>query len=148
MRRQIVEVSAAGQPVDRHATGQRGPPLKQIEAGGIPALTSDNASAANGLEVGASQSDIVDSEGEVDVGARPGERERWRVVNACTSRYLRLALPGQQLHLLGTDVAKDRFAFGNSDKSLGIDPAQVLHTSTGRPVQLVNNGRLIKELFV
>jgi hypothetical protein len=30
---------------------------------------------------------------------------------------------------------------------MGIDPAQVLHTSTGRPVQLVNNGRLIKELF-
>jgi prolyl oligopeptidase len=29
------------------------------------------------------------------------------------------------LHLLGTDVAKDRFAFGNSDKSLGIDPAQL-----------------------
>lgn len=30
---------------------------------------------------------------------------------------------------------------------MGIDPAQVLHTNTGRPVQLVNNGRLIKELF-
>lgn len=35
--------------------------------------------------------------------ARPGERERWRVVNACTSRHLRLALPGQQLQLLGVD---------------------------------------------
>lgn len=31
---------------------------------------------------------------------------------------------------------------------MGIDPAQVLHTTTGRPVQLVNGGRLIKELFV
>jgi hypothetical protein len=30
---------------------------------------------------------------------------------------------------------------------MGIDHAQVLHTNTGRPVQLVNNGRLIKELF-
>jgi hypothetical protein len=30
---------------------------------------------------------------------------------------------------------------------MGIDHAQVLHTTTGRPVQLVNNGRLIKELF-
>jgi len=30
---------------------------------------------------------------------------------------------------------------------MGIDPAQALHTNTGRPVQLVNNGRLIKELF-
>lgn len=31
---------------------------------------------------------------------------------------------------------------------LGIDPHQVLHTSTGRPVQLVNGGKPIKELFV
>jgi len=30
---------------------------------------------------------------------------------------------------------------------MGIDPAQTLHTTTGRPVQLVSNGRLIKELF-
>ena len=30
---------------------------------------------------------------------------------------------------------------------MGIDPAQVLHTNTGRPVPLVNGGRLIKELF-
>lgn len=30
---------------------------------------------------------------------------------------------------------------------MGIDPAQTLHTNTGRPVQLVSNGRRIKELF-
>ena len=30
---------------------------------------------------------------------------------------------------------------------LGIDPNQVLHTTAGRPVSLVNQGRLIKELF-
>jgi hypothetical protein len=30
---------------------------------------------------------------------------------------------------------------------MGIDPNQVLHTNTGRPVHLVSNGRLIKELF-
>lgn len=30
---------------------------------------------------------------------------------------------------------------------MGIDHAQVLHTPAGRPVQLVNKGRLIKELF-
>src|SRR2546422_435869 len=30
---------------------------------------------------------------------------------------------------------------------MGIDPAQTLHTTTGRPVQIVSNGRLIKELF-
>jgi hypothetical protein len=31
---------------------------------------------------------------------------------------------------------------------MGIDHAQTLHNTTGRPVPLVNNGRLIKELFV
>jgi hypothetical protein len=30
---------------------------------------------------------------------------------------------------------------------MGIDPHQHLHTNTGRPVQLVNGGKLIKELF-
>lgn len=30
---------------------------------------------------------------------------------------------------------------------MGIDPNQTLHTNTGRPVQLVSNGRLMKELF-
>lgn len=31
---------------------------------------------------------------------------------------------------------------------MGIDHTQIMHTNTGRPIQLVNNGRLIKELFV
>jgi hypothetical protein len=31
---------------------------------------------------------------------------------------------------------------------LGIDPHQTLHTTAGRPVHLVSNGRLIRELFV
>ena len=31
---------------------------------------------------------------------------------------------------------------------MGIDHAQILHNTAGRPVPLVNNGRLIKELFV
>ena len=31
---------------------------------------------------------------------------------------------------------------------MGVDPNQMLHTNTGRPVPLVNDGRLIKELFV
>ena len=30
---------------------------------------------------------------------------------------------------------------------MGIDPLRVLHTNTGRPVQLVSGGRVIKELF-
>ena len=31
---------------------------------------------------------------------------------------------------------------------LGIDPEQVLHTDSGKPVQLVDGGQRIKELFV
>ncbi|TFC71683.1 multicopper oxidase family protein [Cryobacterium sp. TMT1-62] len=38
--------------------------------------------------------------------ARPGERERWRIVNACVSRYLRLRLDGQELQLLGIDSGR------------------------------------------
>ena len=38
--------------------------------------------------------------------ARPGQRERWRIINACTSRYLSLRLEGQQLQLLGLDSGR------------------------------------------
>ncbi|WP_425570867.1 cupredoxin domain-containing protein [Pseudonocardia adelaidensis] len=38
--------------------------------------------------------------------ARPGERERWRIVNASTARYLRLRLDGQQTQLLGIDSGR------------------------------------------
>ncbi|MET3768992.1 FtsP/CotA-like multicopper oxidase with cupredoxin domain [Marisediminicola sp. UYEF4] len=41
------------------------------------------------------------------LSARPGERERWRVVNACVSRYLSLRLDGQNLQLLGMDSGRD-----------------------------------------
>ncbi len=33
-----------------------------------------------------------------------GERERWRVINACTSRYLDLSVEGQEVELLGVDL--------------------------------------------
>ncbi len=42
------------------------------------------------------------------LSARPGERERWRIVNTCVSRYLRLRLDGQQLQLLGLDAGRFR----------------------------------------
>ncbi|MHB1171995.1 MAG: multicopper oxidase family protein [Lacisediminihabitans sp.] len=38
--------------------------------------------------------------------ARPAERERWRIINACVSRYLRLRLDGQHLQLLGIDSGR------------------------------------------
>jgi hypothetical protein len=60
-------------------------------------------------------------------------------------------------HIVGATDAKGYYAAENIYKpedfaatlytKMGIDPAQVLHTNTSRPIQLVNNGRLIKELF-
>ena len=38
--------------------------------------------------------------------ARPGERERWRIVNACAARYVRLRLDGQHLELLAIDSGR------------------------------------------
>ncbi|MCG2800374.1 MAG: multicopper oxidase family protein [Cellulomonas sp.] len=37
---------------------------------------------------------------------RSGERERWRIVNACTSRYLALDLSGQEPRVVGRDVGR------------------------------------------
>jgi len=65
-------------------------------------------------------------------------------------------IPGGQV--VGATDAKGYYAAENVYRpedfaaslytKMGIEPTQVLHTNTGRPVQLVNNGRLIKELFV
>jgi FtsP/CotA-like multicopper oxidase with cupredoxin domain len=51
------------------------------------------------------EGDLVLVNGQVasTLEAHPGERERWRLVNACTTRYLRLRLDGQRLRLLGFD---------------------------------------------
>lgn len=38
--------------------------------------------------------------------AAPGQREHWRLINACPSRYLRLTLDGQTMRLLGRDVGR------------------------------------------
>ena len=46
---------------------------------------------------------LVNGEFAPTMEAHPGERERWRILNACTARYLRLRLDGQRLSLLGID---------------------------------------------
>ncbi|MGD9525571.1 MAG: multicopper oxidase family protein [Pseudonocardia sp.] len=46
---------------------------------------------------------LVNGQTQPRLQARPGELERWRIVNACTARYLRLRLDGQKLQLLGID---------------------------------------------
>ncbi|TFB47326.1 multicopper oxidase family protein [Cryobacterium tagatosivorans] len=56
------------------------------------------------------EGEIVLVNGQVTprLSARPGERERWRVVNTCVSRYLRLRLDGQRLQLVGIDSGRFR----------------------------------------
>jgi FtsP/CotA-like multicopper oxidase with cupredoxin domain len=46
---------------------------------------------------------LVNGQARPTFTARPGERERWRIVNACAARYVRLRLDGQRLELLGVD---------------------------------------------
>ena len=70
-------------------------------------LVISDISFAGGAVAAASEADrMMGREGDFlmvngkllpEIVARPRERERWRIVNACTARYLRLALPGQRL---------------------------------------------------
>ena len=49
---------------------------------------------------------LVNGQSNPQFSARPGERERWRIVNACVARYLQLRLDGAQLQLLGMDSGR------------------------------------------
>jgi FtsP/CotA-like multicopper oxidase with cupredoxin domain len=49
---------------------------------------------------------LVNGRTEPDLVGRSGERERWRIINACTSRYLGLRLPGQGARVVGRDVGR------------------------------------------
>ena len=49
---------------------------------------------------------LVNGQSKPQFSARPGQRERWRIVNACVARHLRLRLDGQQLQLLGIDSGR------------------------------------------
>ena len=49
---------------------------------------------------------LVNGGAEPALEGRAGERERWRVVNACASRYLALSLPGQRARVVGRDVGR------------------------------------------
>lgn len=49
---------------------------------------------------------LVNGAAEPDLEGRAGQRERWRVVNACTSRYLALSLSGHRARVVGRDVGR------------------------------------------
>jgi FtsP/CotA-like multicopper oxidase with cupredoxin domain len=70
-------------------------------SGTIPAATAMEKMSGR-------QGDLVLVNGQLNptMIARPGERERWRIINACVSRYLRLRLDGQQMSLLGIDSGR------------------------------------------
>lgn len=71
--------------------------------------SSGTISAATEMEkMSGREGELVLVNGQLSpaLSAGAGERERWRVINACTSRYLRLRLDGQQLTLLGIDSGR------------------------------------------
>ena len=47
---------------------------------------------------------LVNGQVRPRIAATAGQRERWRVVNTCVSRHLRLELAGAEVKLLGVDV--------------------------------------------
>ncbi|MGB3186539.1 MAG: multicopper oxidase family protein [Ornithinimicrobium sp.] len=79
-------------------------------------VVSDLSLDASGDLAGADvMEQMVGREGEIvlvngqvrpRISAALGERERWRIVNACPSRYLSLSLEGQRVQMLGRDVAR------------------------------------------
>ncbi|MBM7502808.1 multicopper oxidase family protein [Agromyces aurantiacus] len=71
--------------------------------------------AAGNLHVATQAERMLGREGELvlvngqlgaSIEAAPGDREHWRLVNACSSRHLRLQLDGQRMSLLGIDAGR------------------------------------------
>lgn len=86
---------------------------------------------------------LVNGRTAPDLAGRSGERERWRVVNACTSRYLALSLPGQgrirvvgrDIGRLAQDVALDDVVLAPGNRlDLVVDLAEGAGELTARPV--------------
>jgi FtsP/CotA-like multicopper oxidase with cupredoxin domain len=49
---------------------------------------------------------LVNGQAAPHLEGRVGERERWRIINACTSRYLALSLPDQDASVVGRDQGR------------------------------------------
>jgi len=84
---------------------------------------------------------------------KDGGRDHWP--HAMSVLFAGAGIPGGQIvgatdakgyHASDNVYSPEDFAVSLYTK-MGIDPTQVLHNSVGRPVQLVNGGRTIKELF-
>ena len=68
------------------------------------------------------EGELLLANGEVKprIAAHPGERERWRILNACVSRYLQLRLDGQRMQLLGVDSG--RFGVPETVETILLEP--------------------------
>ncbi|WP_278255467.1 multicopper oxidase domain-containing protein [Nocardioides convexus] len=75
---------------------------------------------------------LVNGQATPRLSARPGERERWRIINACSARYLRLRLDGQDSDLLGIDSG--RFPEPQPVDESRAGPRQPSLTFSSRPV--------------
>jgi hypothetical protein len=158
LARRLVEVGVSWVTVNwggwDHHTGieaaYKGDQLKTLDQG-VSALISDLS------ERGLLDSTLVLVLGEF--GRTPkvnkdGGRDHWP--HAMSVLMAGAGIPGGQI--VGATDAKGYYASDNVYRpedfaasvytKMGIDPHQTLHTTVGRPVSLVNNGRLIKELFV
>ncbi|HEV7402829.1 MAG TPA: DUF1501 domain-containing protein [Chthoniobacteraceae bacterium] len=128
----------------------KGPKMNKLDQG-LSALLSDLS------ENGLLENTLVVALGEF--GRTPkvnekGGRDHWP--HAMSVLMAGAGIPGGQI--VGATDAKGYHAAENVYRpedfaaslytKLGIDPNQSLPTNTGRPVPLVNDGRLIKELFV
>ena len=78
--------------------------ISDITPGGAGGVAS--ASPAERMRGREGRLVLVNGQLKPGIGIRPGERERWQIVNACVSRYLRLSLDGHGMQLLGLDAAR------------------------------------------
>jgi len=158
LARRLVEVGVSWVTVnwggwDHHneiETAYKGESLKTLDQG-VSALLTDLD------ERGLLDTTLVLLLGEFGrtpkINARGG-RDHWP--HAMSVLMAGAGIPGGQI--VGATDARGYYASENVYRpedfaasiytKMGIDPQQHLETTAGRPVQLVNSGRLIKELFV
>jgi FtsP/CotA-like multicopper oxidase with cupredoxin domain len=98
-------------------------------------------SATAGDRMAGREGDLVLVNGQVRpvLTARPGERERWRVVNACAARYLQLRLDGQRVQVLGIDSG--RLALPRDVEEVVLARPATGPTSSSRPSAAPANSR-------
>jgi FtsP/CotA-like multicopper oxidase with cupredoxin domain len=83
---------------------------------------------------------LVNGQARPHVEARSGERQRWRVLNACTSRFLSLRLDGHELHLLVTVGRGDGVlrAVPYDRGGMGMGMGAMMRGRQGGPVRLLD----------